>query len=887
MRTKNAKRLWPVPATLTVVALAVFLAFGLMATTGAQPAAAQDDPDCKIVIVALGNIDADDSDTMCDAFGDTAVLEISGASDQTMERTVSLLIEDKSGSITAYPTVTLWNTQITPNGLADGSNSTSDRVTSMKYRYQLIKVPPAEPNPSSGMLEGQKVSVMVQGNVHYRSGTADVTAAILGIPTGNAASGALAVSDETTAMTITYLGTPAIGKDGADHNKKVDDADLEQCVVGTDPTSKRVVDEAETCVSAGDDLIPAQTWIDSTAVTDGVETRSKLVIRTGTGVDGVGDATVIFDGKKATHTLTNSQAQVTIFALVQDAKGNNLLEQAVDFNATTIPDDIVASRKLSDDPETQRVVTGIPTDTDEEIQVAGLNDVSANVGTMVSAEALISPGDAVAAFTLSNLPIDTSYLVTVEVAVGSLKLGTVQLARTGSPEKVVAGVFNIECFDDPNDDGDYSDATFDAEAKGCDDSGMADRFGRGQMFVVKAHHEDALDLVVGDGVDLSSEFASDDDDLLGDADPVDINDPVDPTNGDPAQAWLYTIDDEATLGNHMITVSTDATDKDKDAIASVTLTVSVAGPPDDYMISGPDNIDLGGRGMFTVTAVDANDGIPHFITAEGEEDKNDTVEVVVPDIAQSLVRGSDLVAGTLTLDADTGMGTFTIYAPSNAPDGSTARIFVSAGDVEITHTVMFGMALTEPGMPMNVMAMATSHDMITVTWESPAADGDITGYMVQSAYMMADDMMSDWMDVDPAHMGMDMMYMDMGLMAETTYYYRVAAMNSVGMGDYSDGMVMAMTMMMPPMELGAAMDLTAMANDDDSITLMWTPGDNATHHFVSGNVSVVWEFADGMNMHTVSADQLVSGTEPTDLSEGMFSEKVAGDATSANMDWPD
>ena len=116
-----------------------------------------------------------------------------------------------------------------------------------------------------------------------------------------------------------------------------------------------------------------------------------------------------------------------------------------------------------------------------------------------------------------------------------------------------------------------------------------------------------------------------------------------------------------------------------------------------------------------------------------------------------------------------------------------------------------------PGMPMNVMAEATSDSEVTVSWESPAADGDsdITGYMVQSAYMMADDMMSDWMDVDPAHMGMDMMYMDMGLMAETTYYYRVSAINSAGMGEYSDGMAMAMTMamMMPPMELGAAMEL--------------------------------------------------------------------------------
>ena len=46
---KNAKRLWPVPATLAVMALAAFLAFGLMATTGAQPAAAQSaEPDVKI-----------------------------------------------------------------------------------------------------------------------------------------------------------------------------------------------------------------------------------------------------------------------------------------------------------------------------------------------------------------------------------------------------------------------------------------------------------------------------------------------------------------------------------------------------------------------------------------------------------------------------------------------------------------------------------------------------------------------------------------------------------------------------------------------------------------------------------------------------------------------
>ena len=45
-----------------------------------------------------------------------------------------------------------------------------------------------------------------------------------------------------------------------------------------------------------------------------------------------------------------------------------------------------------------------------------------------------------------------------------------------------------------------------------------------------------------------------------------------------------------------------------------------------------------------------------------------------------------------------------------------------------------------------------------------------------------------------AAMTTDMMYMDSGLMAETTYYYRVTAMNAIGSGDATDDMAMATTM---------------------------------------------------------------------------------------------
>ena len=61
------------------------------------------------------------------------------------------------------------------------------------------------------------------------------------------------------------------------------------------------------------------------------------------------------------------------------------------------------------------------------------------------------------------------------------------------------------------------------------------------------------------------------------------------------RAWIYTVDEDAMLGDHMITVSTTATNADDEDIDDVTLTVSVAGPPThDLAIGGGDTIPLGG-----------------------------------------------------------------------------------------------------------------------------------------------------------------------------------------------------------------------------------------------------------------------------------------------------
>ena len=80
MRTKNAKRLWPVPATVAVMAVVAFLAFGLLATNSARPAEAQDDADCTFTL------DGDQASPTitpptgmaCSAFGDTATVKFTG-----------------------------------------------------------------------------------------------------------------------------------------------------------------------------------------------------------------------------------------------------------------------------------------------------------------------------------------------------------------------------------------------------------------------------------------------------------------------------------------------------------------------------------------------------------------------------------------------------------------------------------------------------------------------------------------------------------------------------------------------------------------------------------------------------------------------------------------
>ena len=110
---------------------------------------------------------------------------------------------------------------------------------------------------------------------------------------------------------------------------------------------------------------------------------------------------------------------------------------------------------------------------------------------------------------------------------------------------------------------------------------------------------------------------------------------------------------------------------------------------------------------------------------------------------------------------------------------------------------------------------------------------------------------------------------DMGLMAETTYYYRVSATNSVGKGEYSDGMAMAMTMAenMAPMAgddvedqmvyVGAMVEVQSNFSDPDEDTLSYMASsdmmDVATATVDSAGMVTITGVAEGMATITVTA----------------------------------
>ena len=256
--------------------------------------------------------------------------------------------------------------------------------------------------------------------------------------------------------------------------------------------------------------------------------------------------------------------------------------------------------------------------------------------------------------------------------------------------------------------------------------------------------------------------------------------------------------------------------------------------------------------------------------------------------------GSDADYMSMEAAADATSATISDLTPNTGYD----IVVVAVNAVGYSNMGM-AMGMTDdiaPNAPSGVSAMADDMEgrtTINVSWMAPADNGGsaVTGYTLQRAYMMADDTMSEWMDVDPAHMGMDLMYMDTGLMPGTTYYYRVLAMNAVGNSEWSDGMAMATTEEAADTTLGDAMGLTAGPTDDNdpaAIKLTWDAGANATTHTVVG----VLKNADG-TFDTSTAIWLTEVTSPLKVEMGARTAGtyifgvIAGQIDGDDREWSD
>ena len=547
------------------------------------------------------------TDLACGAIGDTATIKFvgpAGSPPTNDDIEIYVLVEDKSGNLSFYGKDVVW--QSADAGLED-SDPANDRrkgnfytsatdqmeVKPTKYFEHNVMVPRATRQGGRNVPQSVTLTVKGEGTVHvylpddYEDdivtdfanddcspqcdpGASPATSPPKAIKFDTMQPNANESDGDSGTINITFLGPPSLGEDSDNDRNKILD-DFQQCSLGADgevdtgagvnETTTDPDGNSATCTAAigggADDMLD---------VGDTPESRSKLVI-TGSDVDGTKS---LIGGKSVTYEMDEA-GSVTIYAVLEDANSNALEDMEVSFSSATNPSGIIAERDLADEKDTE-AFAGAVDDIDPD-------DPGDTHDTF----------DAVAEYTLTGLEkVEGSYTITVDVMVGDVDLGTVIVTRPGIPETLVAGVFNQACFD-MNEEVDYSDATFNMTNKDCTTMGDAKRFGAGERIFVKAHLEDSLKNVVGESDVLDSEIANEDDDLLGDADPVTIKNPVE--NRDEPRAWIYTVDEDATLGDHTITVSTTANNADDEAIDDVTVTVSVAGPPVSLSIIGDTNIE--------------------------------------------------------------------------------------------------------------------------------------------------------------------------------------------------------------------------------------------------------------------------------------------------------
>ncbi len=129
---------------------------------------------------------------------------------------------------------------------------------------------------------------------------------------------------------------------------------------------------------------------------------------------------------------------------------------------------------------------------------------------------------------------------------------------------------------------------------------------------------------------------------------------------------------------------------------------------------------------------------------------------------------------------------------------------------------------TQPDAPTGLSATASGRTAISLSWTAPSDDGGatITGYQIE----LSTNAGSNWSDLMANTGTTSTTYTHTGLLAATTYHYRISAINSVGTGNPSNVDHATTDAASAP---DAPTGLTATASGRTAINLSWTaPSDD-------------------------------------------------------------
>ncbi len=140
-------------------------------------------------------------------------------------------------------------------------------------------------------------------------------------------------------------------------------------------------------------------------------------------------------------------------------------------------------------------------------------------------------------------------------------------------------------------------------------------------------------------------------------------------------------------------------------------------------------------------------------------------------------------------------------------------------------------AATVPSIPVGATGEERSATMIVLLWNTPLDPGgaDITGYKVE----ISDDEGETWTTEVEDTMSTTTHYDDTGLTPDTTYTYRVSAINMIGTGQPSEPDEETTPDAMVP---GAPTGASATADSDMAITVSWTAPADPDGAPVTGNI---------------------------------------------------